>query len=58
MKQFIVHWHTVQNDYMIRGGYTYVEAENKNAARRKLRGSGLFGIERGEKIRITKVEAV
>jgi hypothetical protein len=58
MKQFIVHWHTVQNDYMIRGGYTYVEGLDKRDARRKLRSSGLFGIERGEKIRITKVEAV
>ena len=56
MKQFIVHWHTVQNDYMIRGGYTYVEAENKNAARRKLRGSA--EVFPGEKVRITKVDAV
>jgi hypothetical protein len=58
MKQFIVHWHTVWNGNTMRGGYTYIAAFDKRDARRKLRSSGLFGIERGEKIRITKVEAV
>jgi hypothetical protein len=56
MKQYIVHWHTVQNDCMIRGGYTYVEAVDKHAAHRKLRDSA--EVFPGEKIRITKVDTV
>ena len=56
MKQFIVHWATVRDGYMIRGGYTVVYGFDKRDARKALR-SNLF-IDRGEKIRIGRVESV
>lgn len=58
MKQFIVHWHTVRDGYMIRGGYSVVHAEDKRGARKAIRGRDGVALDRGEKLRITKVDAV
>ena len=61
-KTFIIHWHTYpagarfhQSYSGLRGGHTVVTAENKNAARRALRGG--LSLYEGEALKIDRVEA-
>ena len=51
---YIIHWKTIVNSFSARGGYSVIDAADKNAARRALRRN--LNLIKGEGLRITSSE--
>ena len=50
MNSYIIHWQTIVNSFSSRGGYSVIDAADKNEARRSLRRN--LQLFKGETLRI------